>query len=1067
MLRTAGVLICSTVLVVSAIAGPTAAHGHGGVTVTKLTADAEANPLGVDAARPRLAWQLLAHERGQRQTAYEVVVATSTGNPVWSTGKVASAESTGIPYGGPALRPATRYFWQVRVWDGDGRPSPWSRTAWWETGLLSEGDWAGADWIGGPSSLRPIGLEGASWIWFPEGDPAQSAPPGTRWLRKTFTLPAGAITGARIAITADDRYDLHVNGHRVASGDSWQQARVVDLSAVVREGSNTLAVEARNATETPAGLVAKLRIDRAGADPVEVVTDGSWRASDDAPSGWQRPEFDDSAWPAALVAAPYGQGPWGNVAVGDATPGPLLRKKFKTTKRVERARAYVSGLGYYVMSIDGRRVGDSVLDPGATVYDKTALYATYDVTSALRRSGDHAVGVALGRGFYGLPRGDTKWWGAAPWLGDPRLRLALVVDYADGTSDTVLSDSTWQTTSGPTVRDSVYLGETYDARLARPGWDTPGFDPSGWEPASVVEAPTANLRSQRMEPIRIVDTLRADRVTQPAPGRYVFRFPVVTAGWARLRVKGSAGTEVTLRYGETLRPDGTVNNDGDPGLTNGPVQTDRYILRGAGTETWEPSFSYKGFQYVQVDGYPGRPSADDVVARVVHSDVPSAGGFRSSDGLLNTIHTMTRRTILNNLHSVFTDTPMFEKRGWLGDANVLVPTTIDNFGMRRFYRNWMLSIVDNQGPDGAGVEVAPNPYGAGYTDPIWGGAIVSIPWELYQEYGDQEVLLAGYDEMVAYVNHLEAHSEGLIQRGFYGDWVSPATSGTFPWPPEGARLTATAYFHRYASQVARAATVLGRADDAARFGALADRVRDAFNARFLDRDRGIYRTDVEVGYRQTSNAVPLRFGLVPEEYAGRVTQNLVADIRARGNHLNTGHAGTKELLPALTENGHVDTAFAVATQRTYPSWGFWIDNGATTLWEAWETTTRSRDHAFLGSVDDWFYRDLAGIRPAAPGYERVTIRPHLPAGLGHAAATMDTVRGTVASEWRRTPDGTLHLNVTIPVNASAEVAVPASSADDVREGASPAAKADGVRFLRMDGDRAVFEVGSGSYRFRV
>ena len=547
----------------------------------------------------------------------------------------------------------------------------------------------------------------------------------------------------------------------------------------------------------------------------------------------------------------------------------------------------------------------------------------------------------------------------------------------------------------------------------------------------------------------------------------MFKFPVVTAGWARLRARGAAGTEVTLRYGETLRADGTVNNDGDAGLTTGPIQTDRYVLRGGGSETWQPSFSYKGFQYIQVDGYPGTLTAEDVVVQVVHSDVPSTGKFTSSNPLVNTIHELTRRTILNNLHSVMTDTPMFEKRGWLGDANVLVPTTIDNFGMRRFYRNWLTDITDNQGPDGAGVELSPNPYPAGYTDPIWAGALVDIPWQVYQNYGDRDVLAGNYDAMARYVDYLAAHADGYIQQGFYGDWVSPATSGTFPWPPEGAQLTATAYSYTYAGVMAQAARVLGHDDDATRFTTLAANIKDAFNAKFLDRAQGIYHTDKDVGYRQTSNAVPLTFGLVPPELVEKATQNLVADVQAHGNHLNTGSAGTKELLPALTEQGHVDTAFAIATQRTYPSWGNWIDHGATTLWESWENNPRSRDHAFLGTIDDWFYRDLAGIKPAAPGYAQITIRPYVPTDLDHVSASVETVRGTVSSGWAKAPGGSLTLDVTIPANATAEVAVPAASPEAVTESARPAAKAEGVRFVRMDGDRAVFEIGSGTYHFRT
>ncbi|MFG1912131.1 family 78 glycoside hydrolase catalytic domain [Kribbella sp. NPDC048928] len=761
---------------------------------------------------------------------------------------------------------------------------------------------------------------------------------------------------------------------------------------------------------------------------------------------WETGLFDDSDWAGARWIGGFEDG------------SPQLRREFAVRGEVVRARVYLCGLGYHVLMIDGARVTENVLDPGVTSYDKSALYTTHDVTAAVQAQGPHVLGVTLGRGFYGLSPEDTKYWGSAPWLGSPRLRLKLQVEYRDGSRDVVVSDTDWLVSGGPTTRDSVYLGETYDARLVQTGWDRPGFDASEWRRAAEVAAPTSQLRPQLMEPIRVADTLRAIEITSPSAGSYVFKYPVVTAGWIRLRVAGPAGTEVTLRYGETLHPDGTVDNRGDAGLTNGAIQTDRYVLSGNATEIWEPSFSYKGFQYVQVDGYPGVPTVDDVLAQVVHSEVQSTGSFSCSAPTLNSIHEISRRTILNNLHSVMTDTPIFEKRGWLGDVNVLLPATIDNFGMHRFYRNWLRTIQDGQTSDGAGVELSPNPDPAAYTDPIWAGVIVDLPWQLFQDYGDRDVLELSYDSMARYVDYLTSSSDGLIQQGFYGDWVSPATSGTFPWPPEGAQLTATAYFYRYVGVLAAAADELGREDDATRYRELASRIAAAFDAKFFDRSAGVYRTDREVGYRQTSNAVPLSFGLVPADQVDRVVENLVADVRARGNHLNTGHAGTKELLPALTAHGHVDVAFAVATQRTYPSWGFWIENGATTLWEAWETNTRSRDHAFLGSIEGWFYRDLAGIRPAAPGYARIAIRPHVPAGLDEVSASVRTVHGVVGSQWRRQDDG-LHLTVTIPVNTTAEVFVPAAAAQEVT--------AAGSDFVRVDGDRAVFGVGSGTYHFRT
>jgi alpha-L-rhamnosidase len=578
----------------------------------------------------------------------------------------------------------------------------------------------------------------------------------------------------------------------------------------------------------------------------------------------------------------------------------------------------------------------------------------------------------------------------------------------------------------------------------------------------VLAAPTARLVSERVAPIRVVATLRADQITHPKPGTYVFRFPVVTAGWARLRVRGRAGTEVTLRYGERLRTDGTVDNDGDPGLTNGPVQTDRYVLSAdPRVQTWQPSFSYKGFQYIQVDGYPGVPDAQDVQAQVVHTDVATTGSFSSSNPMLNTIDANTRRTILNNLHSILTDTPEFEKRGWLDDASVLGATTNDNFEMRNFYRNWLASIQADQNADGAGVELAPNPFPAGYADPEWAGALVLVPWQLYQDYGDADVLAASFDSMARYVDYLTTQASGYIQPGNYGDWASPNPdpiheTAAFA-PPEGPQLTATAYYFREAEATAQAARVLGRIADADHFSQLAEQIKAAFNARFLDPTAGVYHTDRPAGYRQASNAVPLSFGLVPPDLVGKVAANLAADVRLHGNHLNTGDAGTKELLPALSGNGYTDLAFAVATQTTYPGWGFWLAQGATTLWERWETVSRSYDHAFEGTIDDWFHRDLAGIEPAAPGYAQITVQPRVPAGLNHVTASQDTGYGRISSTWTKAGHA-LRLRVNIPVNTTATVHVPLFGHG---RGTAPG----GARLVSVNDDEAVYTVGSGSWEF--
>ncbi|MCX6997425.1 MAG: family 78 glycoside hydrolase catalytic domain [Kiritimatiellaeota bacterium] len=710
---------------------------------------------------------------------------------------------------------------------------------------------------------------------------------------------------------------------------------------------------------------------------------------------------------------------------GNSTVSPLLRKEFTVSKKVARARLYVSAAGYYEASLNGRRVGDAVLDPGFTAYNKRVLYATHDVTSQIR-SGANAIGVTLGRGFYAIDQAGVMWFGGAPWwTHKPRALVKLDVTFTDNTHEIVVSGADWLAKDGPTTFDSLFKGEIHDARQSPASWNAAGYDTAGWAKAAVTTAPAVLVKAQMAEPMRVVDTLTATSITQPQLGKYVFKFPVMTAGWFKLSVTGKAGTTVTLRLGESLHADGTVNNQGDPGLTPGEIQKYQYILSGKGSEVWEPRFSYAGFQYIQVEGFPGTPTTSSVVARVVHSDLATTGTFTSSDPLINSIHDICRRTVLNNVHSVPTDCPMFEKRAWTGDASLFTAQGVDNFDMQRFLTKWLNDLSDNQGADGAIGDCAPS-INSGAQDPSWPSAYLVVAWRVYQEYGDLNVIDQHYDAMKRFVDYWTSRSRGYLIRGlsYYGDWVSP----NFVQPPEGPDITASGDYYRDVVLLAHMACLTAKTADAAAYSALANHIKDAFNAAFLA--NGVYAVKASAGYRQTSNAVPLFLGITPNEQVGAVVNNLVADIQAKGNHLNTGSIGTAALLPALTVNGKIDVACEIATQTTFPSWGNWIANGATTCWEQWITGAglRSRNHAFLGTIDDWFYKYLAGIQPAAPGYKQINIRPYVPAKLSSVSASMSTPMGPVSSAWKRNADRSVTLNVTIPANSTANIWIPGRTA---------------------------------------
>lgn len=1040
-----------------------AAAPAGQPVVEGLTAEHTVTPLGVDVAQPRFGWLTAPQDSAWSQSAYQLVVASTEDSAargaadVWDSGKVTSAQSVDIGYSGPPLQSGTRYYWAVRAWDARGNASPWSPASWWEMGLLSPSDWAGAQWIGPREPATPS-LTAAHWIWYPEGPPDSAFPAETRYFRTTWQLPAGAqVTDATLVMTADDYYTVYVNGVLVGNPGSvpngWQTAQTYDVTTVLKPGPNTIAVAATNLqastssglVNTPAGLLGLVHADLASGTVPDLVTDATWKTAQTVPSGWEQPGFDDSAWVTALDEGAYGGGPWDHaVHVAAQVPAPYLRRQFSVTGPVRRARLYVSGLGYYVASINGRRVGDHVLDPAPTVYNQRVLYASYDVTGHVH-PGDNAIGVVLGRGFYAI-NSPNSYWNTAPWLSaTPNMLLKLDVELMDGSHTTVVSDGGWLTHDSPTRSDSVYNGETYDARAVIAGWDEPGLDTSGWAAPVTRQAPAPAVRSQLMPPIRVVSTVGAVSAATPRPGTYVYKFPDVVAGWPRITVSGAAGTQVTVRYGEFLQSDGTVNNAGDPGITPGEIQRDNYTLAGTGTEVFEPQFSYGSFQYIQIDGLRAMPPQDAVTARVAHTDVPATGDFHSSDPLLNTIHDMTRRTILNNLTGVPTDTPMYEKRGWFGDAQLYTAAAADNFDMHTFLANFLNVMADDQGSNGNYGDLAPaNGPGQG-ADPTWSSAGLVIPWRLYQEYGDAGVLAAHYDGMRAFVDYLTSKASSSIVSGTYGDWVAPQPpDGSYAGPPEGTALVSTASYYRSAVLLAQTAQVLGNGSDASKYASLASAIKDAFNATFLDTSAGVYQTSIPAGYRQTSNAFPLYLGMVPPDQLSAVVSNLAAGIAANTNHLNTGIVGTMALFPALTTHGHADLAYTVATQRTYPSYGYWVSLGATTLWEEWAPTPRSHDHAMFGTVDDWFFKYLAGIQPAAPGYRQIAIQPYVPSGLTEVDAYQTTPYGKVAVRWKAS-GRTFTLSVTIPPGSSATVSVPVTPSSMVAAppGAVPQRRAGG------------------------
>jgi alpha-L-rhamnosidase len=1038
-LKTSAVGLSTTALPVAVAQAASAEPGEVGrasvLRVERTTVEYAETLLGTDVTEPRLGWVLAAAGTGARQTAYQIEVGTAPGRAdMWRSGRVASDRTTGIPYGGKALQPRTRYHWRVRVWDGANRSSAWSSNGWWETALLGT-PWQ-ARWIGAQDTS--IGFAGAHWIW------SATTPPESRWLRTAVDLPADVVR-ARLVATADDDFTLYINGsealHVPEQTDVWKVGQRADVTRLVTGRRVVLAARATNRSAGPAGFLLRLLVEFSGGQK-EIITGPGWKVADTEQPGWQRPDFDDSSWAAATVLEPYGQGPWGsNVSIREQ-PAPLLRKEFTLAKPVRQARLYVSGLAYHETEINGRRVGDRVLDPGFTDYDNTVLYATHDITG-LVKAGRNAIGVTLGRGFYGMKTPNVWRWEQPPWNDEPKLLAQLEIDHPDGTRTTIASDESWRITDGPTLSNSQYTGETYDARLAPRDWTKPGFDDSQWQRSPIRPAPKGTLKAQEHEPIRVIESVNPVAVTSPKPGVFVADMGRTMSGWTRLTVTAPAGTTVRLKHGETLNSDGTVRMDNGH-VTGGRIQLDEYVCAGTGEETWEPKFSYKGFRYVEVTGLTAAPK---LTGRVVHSDVPTVSTFRCSEPLFEQYDAAMRRTVLNNLHGIPTDTPTYEKNGWTGDAQVGAPAMLAEFGMAKFFTKWLGDLADSQDAAGQLPVIVPSG-GWGYRElapaPEWTTVYPFVLREMYRIYGDDRLPRQHWPVLTRYLDW----EIGRLQNGLavtaLGDYLPPGSGGL---PPEDTRLTATAYLYRALLHTAELGDVIGT--PIPRYREVAANLRTAFNATFLD-PSGYYRTARDPDYRQTSNAVPLAFGMVPAGSTAAVAQRLAAEVRANGNHVNVGCLGANVLLKALTDNGHADVAHALATERSYPSWGHWFANGADTMWEMWDTGTRSRNHYFKGTVVEWLYENVAGLRPGDAGYRTFTVRPNATRGVSWARLEFTSIRGRIHVGWNIV-DGVLRLTVEVPVGATAEVHVP------VRNGFSTVTVPHG-RWMFTGGDSAAANV---------
>jgi hypothetical protein len=734
---------------------------------------------------------------------------------------------------------------------------------------------------------------------------------------------------------------------------------------------------------------------------------------------------------------------------------PLLRREFRINKRVSRAIVYISGLGQYEFRLNGEKVGDAVLTPGWTDYRKTVFYNTFDVTASLRR-GDNVFGVLLGNGMYNVEKTEGRYTKFAGSMGTPKLIFQAQLTFVDGTSLRIVSDHSWRTIQGPITFSSIYGGEDYDARLEQSGWDRPGFKEKEWLEAQETEGPGGRLDSQQTPPVQVVKTYTPIKVTEPQPGIFIYDLGQNFSGWPEISTRGPRGSSIKLIAGELLDREGLASQ-----RSSGGPQWFTYTLKGQGTESWHPCFSYWGFRYVQVERQPdagAMPEVLSVEGQFIHAAATGTGRFESSSDLLNRIHRLIDAAIESNLQSVLTDCPHREKLGWLEESHLLGSALMYNFDLATLYEKISNDMADAQQLDGLIPDIAPEyvVFEEGFRDsPEWGSAVILDPWLSYQTYGDTAILAAHYESMKGYAAYLASKaSDNIIAYGL-GDWYDIGSGEPGVSKLTSLGVTATAIYYQDLVTLAESAKILHKTEDEAEFRARASAVRRSFNKRFYTPETHVYDRS-----SQTDYAMPLVIGLAPDEDRPFILQKLIADIAAHGNHVTAGDIGFHYVVKALMDNGRSDVLYDMLSRTDSPSYGYQLKQGATSLTEAWDANPRSsQNHFMLGHAEEWFYRGLAGIDfdLSRPKSERLIIRPSTVGDLTSVSATYNSVLGNITSKWSKI-NGFITLTVDIPPNMTALIKFPASHASpENSEGVLLKDQTDGI---------STYQVVSGHYIFR-
>ena len=1072
----------------------------------ELRVDDLKTPLGIDDPAPRLCWQLRDPARGARQTAYEVLVATRAEllrqgkADVWQSARIESGKSLNVRYEGPALKPSTRYFWRVKLWDAAGKPYAESPIAWWETGLLDQAAWS-AHWIGYETAEEAaVRHAPAQWITSPDAKALSAEKADEQHLAyRTTVMLAKPVRRAALFAAGRDTVSAWVNGAQVLKAQPllpskqmpWKKYLRADVTGQLTAGANLLAIESVHYVVNPSGMAtedappvnATLFIEYADGTTAAFASGTEWKTAIHAPVAWQQKNFDDSGWKAAVVPAPMPgprSQPLGHPWIPDSVKA--LRRGFEVSRPVKSARLYATALGEYEIFLNGKRVGDEVFAPGWTDYRQRVNYQTYDVTAQLGK-GKNAIAALLAPGWYST---SLEWSQQPNNYGDtpPALLAQLRIEHTDGSVEWVTTDASWQAGTSYILHSELYDGESQDARRKQPGWETAAFDAGRWKSAAAIEPKPVAIEAQDYPPIGVERTMEAKSVTQPKPGVFVYDFGQNFSGVARLRVQGPAGTDARLRFAEIVNADGSIYTDN----LRTAKATDRFILSGTGVEEFTPRFTFHGFRYAELTGLPSAPGKDAVTGLVYHTDAPFTAKLVTGNAMLNRLWSNILWGQRSNFVGLPTDCPQRDERlGWMADAQVFWRAASYNMDLAAFSRKFAGDMRGTQaGTPYYGIyspgTVQPSPgSGAGWSD-----AGVVIPWTSWLQTGDTSIIEENWAAMEKYLDAIAAaNPDGLWKRDSgipFGDWLSPEGKTDYT-------LIATAYWAYDATLMREMAHATGRAQDEEKYARLFEKIRAAFEKQFVRDDGFVAGADNTPspfgqinnpqakstgGDTQTGYVLALHMNLLPENLRDAAAQKLAAKIEANHGLLGTGFLGTPYLLEELTKAGHAKLAYKLLLNTEYPSWGYLVGHGATTMWERWngdrmkdDPSMNSYNHYAYGAVADWIYRYAAGVdaTPLDAGFHTVVLHPVFDARLGSVAFDYASSYGAVHSAW--TVKGTTaEWHLTLPANTAGWLELNAGEAARYKLEGLPLGESKLSKAV-TSGERSGYELESGSYSFQV